>query len=325
LNYTENALAHRGVLRGDDLWIGYNYVGNLYNLNALIDNYNFWIRKFTFDGSTSSMGGSWDKPKNVTNVTDKGINVREPRIFGTPASNINPGFCDGTATQDATFCQNRKVVYLMWGTQENSYPSDPEGGDDLGVFGTASFDGGATYATPVRISEEMGSMFDDDDSAFETQPQTRPDGTKFYAVFNTANVDGTSDARYVSGSSVMTLPNIELLLDSDDNAVPDLLVIFTYDPATDTISESSGTLAGFPKQGSKLDLSGTTVSYEGVVTDSLVYEFTSALVSDGSVTPVDSGGGGCAAANGSAPFDPVLWVLAALGLTGLGVRRLRRK
>jgi hypothetical protein len=47
-------------------------------------------------------------------------------------------------------------------------------------------------------------VFDDDDSAFETQPQTRPDGTKFYAVFNNKNVDGTAAARFVSGSSVVT-------------------------------------------------------------------------------------------------------------------------
>jgi hypothetical protein len=253
LNFVENALAHRGVLRGDDLWIGYNYVGNLYELNALVDNYNFWIRKFSYDPTT---GGSWDAPRNVTNITDKSINVREPRIFGTPASNTNPGFCDGTVTQDATFCQNRNVVYLMWGTQVNSYPSDPQGGADLGVFGTASFDGGATYAAPVRVSEEMGSVFDDDDSAFETQPQTRPDGTRFYTVFNTANATtGTSDARYVSGSAVLS---------------------------SDPVEETEVT------------------------------------------TAVGGSGGGCSAANGKAPFDPLLPLLAAAGLAGLGVRRLRR-
>jgi MYXO-CTERM domain-containing protein len=35
-------------------------------------------------------------------------------------------------------------------------------------------------------------------------------------------------------------------------------------------------------------------------------------------------GGGCATATGEMPFDPVLPLLAALGLAGLGVRRLRR-
>ncbi len=37
-----------------------------------------------------------------------------------------------------------------------------------------------------------------------------------------------------------------------------------------------------------------------------------------------SGGGGCTTAPGNAPFDPVLPLLAALGLAGWGLRRLRR-
>ena len=44
-------------------------------------------------------------------------------------------------------------------------------------------------------------------------------------------------------------------------------------------------------------------------------------------TPLEgysSGGGGCAAAPSGAPFDPVLPLLAVLGLAGLGVRRLRK-
>lgn len=211
LNNVENALAHRGVLRRDDLWIGYSFTSDLYELQAGLDNYNFWIRKFEYDPAT---GGAWGLPRNVTNVTDKRINVREPRFFGTPASNTNAGFCDGTATQDATFCQNRDVVYLMWGTQEN----DPDGGADLGVWGTVSVDGGETYATPERISEEMGVVFEDDESAFETQPQTRPDGTKFYVVFNTANADeGTSDANFVSGSVVQVEVPEPPVDDGDDD------------------------------------------------------------------------------------------------------------
>ena len=42
------------------------------------------------------------------------------------------------------------------------------------------------------------------------------------------------------------------------------------------------------------------------------------------VTPIASSGGGCTAGTGQAPFDPVLPMLAALGLVGLGLRRLRR-
>lgn len=53
----------------------------------------------------------------------------------------------------------------------------------------------------MRILQEMGSVFDDDDSAFETQPQTRPDGSRFYVVFNTENTTtGVSDANSINGS-----------------------------------------------------------------------------------------------------------------------------
>jgi hypothetical protein len=193
LNYTENALAHRGVLRGTDMWIGYSYTSDLVKLWAQLDNYNFWIRKF-------NVTTGWENPRNVTNVADKNINVREPRIFGTPKSNTNTGFCDGTATQDATFCQNPNVVYLAWGTQTNVSPYDPLGGQDLGEYITVSNDSGSTFATPVKLSVAQGVVWGDDESAYEAQPLTRPDGTRFYAVWNQKNLTtGATVAEYVSG------------------------------------------------------------------------------------------------------------------------------
>ena len=71
LNDRENALAHRGVLRGDQLWIGYNYTPDLVQLWAQLDNYNFWLRKY------DAAAGTWLPPENVTQIEDKGINVRE--------------------------------------------------------------------------------------------------------------------------------------------------------------------------------------------------------------------------------------------------------
>jgi len=260
LNYTENALAHRGVLRGKDMWIGYSYTSDLVKLWAQLDNYNFWIRKFNLDTG-------WENPKNVTNIADKNINVREPRIFGTPKSNQTTcptGIPTDPTTTNVADCQNPNVVYLAWGTQTNVSPYDPLGGQDLGEYVTVSFDSAATFAAPVKLSVAQGVVAGDEDSAFEAQPLTRPDGTRFYSVWNQKNATtGATVAEYVSG---------DVAQDADPVAPPDA----TADPAV---------LA----------------------------------------TATADSGGGCAAANGNAPFDPVLWVLAALGLTGLGVRRLRRQ
>ncbi len=238
-NYTENALAHRGVLRGTDMWIGYSYTGDLVKLWAQLDNYNFWIRKFT-------VAGGWENPKNVTNIADKNINVREPRIFGTPATNTT------LCPTDPTFCQNRDVVYLAWGTQTNVSPYDPVGGQDLGEYVTVSLDSAATFAKPVKLSVAQGVLAGDEDAAFEAQPLTRPDGTRFYSVWNQKNLTtGATVAEYVSGD-----------------------VAQVTDPVTPPTTTSDG--------------------------------------------------GGCSAATGERPVDPVLPLLASLGLMGWALRRLRR-
>ncbi|OYV45843.1 MAG: hypothetical protein B7X12_07420, partial [Halothiobacillus sp. 20-53-49] len=71
-----------------------------------------------------------------------------------------------------------------------------------GIYITASQDGGATYASPVRYSAAMGSLFSDEESAYEAQIVTRPDGTRFYGMWNQANATtpGVTAAEYASGS-----------------------------------------------------------------------------------------------------------------------------
>ena len=194
----ENALAHRGLLRGSDLWIGYSYASDLAGLAQ--NNYNFWLRRY-------APGTGWDSPRNVTNIADTGINVREPRIFGTPKG--NPAACptgnpDDPSTTDRTLCQNTGIVYLAWGTQTNV--ADPQ---DLGVWITVSTDGGESFLPPVRYSSAMGTLFQDDEAAYESQVVTRPDGTRFYGVWNQASLAAappTTVAEYASGEMV-TVPD----------------------------------------------------------------------------------------------------------------------
>lgn len=185
-NPAENALAHRGVLRGGELWIGYSYTADLSRLEAQLDNYNFWIRKFT-------VGGNRESPHNVTNIADSGVNVREPRMFGTPKST-------SACPADPAFCRNADVIYLAWGTQTNVPPGDPAGAQDLGAFVTVSRDSAASYARPVKLSAVQGVLAGDDESAYESQNATRPDGTRFYSVWTQKDLDtGATRVEYTSG------------------------------------------------------------------------------------------------------------------------------
>jgi hypothetical protein len=201
----ENALAHRGVLRGSDLWIGYSYTSDMNKLWAQQDNYNFWLRKY-------QLGVGWSSPRNLTNVDDARVNVREPRLISTPkgsASACPTGVPSDVTTTDPALCRNTSVVYLAWGTQTNVPPGDPAGPADLGVFISYSTDGGENFASPTRYSDAMGSLFQDDDSAFEAQVVTRPDGMQFYGVFNQLNQpSGSKYAMYAGGSLVDVPPPV---------------------------------------------------------------------------------------------------------------------
>ena len=135
-------------------------------------------------------------------------------------------------------------------------PFDPVGGEDLGIWITASNDAGATYATPVKYSTAQGTLFQDDESAFEAQIVARPDGRAFYGMWNQADsTTGLTAAEYASGSWTLV-----------DAPAP----VPVPPPST------------------------------------------------------DGGGGGCAIDSGNAPFDPVLPMLAAMGLIGFGLRHYRR-
>lgn len=251
VNRVENALAHRGVLRGDELWIGYNYTNDLVKMWAQLDNYNFWVRKYTFDAATGT--GKWALPYNITNITDKRINVREPRFFGTPPS--NPTACPSgnptdPTTTNPTLCQAKNVIFVAYGSQTNVSPFDPDGPEDLGIYLTASRDSGLTFAPSVEYSEERGSLFDDEDYAFEAQLVARPDGNRVYGAFNTENATGSAAAYRSADIGEAT------------------------DPVTPPTASSDG--------------------------------------------------GGCSAATSQRPVDPVLPLLASLGLLGWAIRRLRR-
>jgi hypothetical protein len=185
VNNQEGAQAHRGLLRGRDMWIGYSYVGNLSQLSTQQDNYNFWIRHYNVDTKI------WDNPKNITNIANKAINVREPRIFGTPKSGA-------TCSTDATQCQNIDVIYLAWGTQTNDSAAS-----DLGEYITVSTDSAAHFSPVASLSTVHGVLAGDTESAYESQLVSRPDGNRFYGVWS-QTASTSTEVEYTSGDLTVT-------------------------------------------------------------------------------------------------------------------------
>ncbi|GAB6071108.1 hypothetical protein JCM30760_22050 [Thiomicrorhabdus hydrogeniphila] len=159
-NNVENALAHRGAIVGDDLYIGYTYTSDwALTTYTTLDNYNFWLRHY------DAVTDTWTAPKNISNLPTLALNVREPRFVKTP-------FSDDPAQN-----YNKDAFIIAWGSQTNvaTHLEDPS---DVDIFYTRSFDKGETFEPVVRVENPDGA------GRFESQLRPTPDGQTVYAVWN---------------------------------------------------------------------------------------------------------------------------------------------
>jgi hypothetical protein len=191
LNWIENSIGHRGLIRGDDLYIGYEYTADLAQQTYTnTDNYNFWIRHYNAATAT------WDNPVKVTDITDTGVDVREPRLVGTPGNGPN---CPGGVPVDAgnpahtEQCQDKKTFYVAWGTRTNVSAWDPTGPEDLTIYMTRTTDKGATYEPVVQVPTVATG-------ASESQLRPTPDGNKVFIVWN--QTGSTTEAMFSAGTPV---------------------------------------------------------------------------------------------------------------------------
>ena len=175
-NNIENALAHRGAIADDRLYVGYSYSEDwaLSTYTNLV-NYDFWMRNY------DPVANTWSDAKNLSNLPSTLLTVREPRVvkasFSTdPAANYNPD-----------------AFIVAWGTQTN-VASHVEEAQDLDIFYTRTFDNGATYEPVVRISNP------DKNARFESQLRLTPDGQTVYSAWNETSTSGT-DAMFAVGSN----------------------------------------------------------------------------------------------------------------------------
>jgi hypothetical protein len=175
LNWIENGLAHRGLIRGDDLYVGYAYTADLaQQAYTNTDNYNFWIRHYNAATAT------WDNPVKVSNINDTSVDVREPRLVGTPGNGPN---CPAGVPVDPANpvhlqqCQDRDTFIVAWGTRTNVSAWDPAGPEDLTIFVTRTTNKGTTYEPAVQVPTVATG-------AFESQLRPTPDGNTVYFAWN---------------------------------------------------------------------------------------------------------------------------------------------
>ena len=169
-NPVEDARAHRGVLRGNTIVIGYTYTWNqpLARYTDLA-NYNFWVRR-SEDG-----GVTWLDPQNVSQIEDTKVNVKEPRLVKTPGL---PGF-------------NPDAFLAAWGTETNPWEG-LESAHPLDIRCTYTVDKGASFA---KVTDTGATQ----EGEFESQLVPSPEMDAVYAVWMSTNGSRTealfSDSR----------------------------------------------------------------------------------------------------------------------------------
>jgi len=182
-NSVENARAHRALLRGDDLYVGYTYTENdaLAQSKRPRANYNFWMRHF------DAAAGTWASPKNLSGIRNLNVDAKEPRLMGTPGSGPN---CSADHPED---CRDTSVFFAAWGTERK----DPVTGaaEDLDIFVTCTTDKGKDFVPAIRIGRG-----DNVNDQAEDQLRSTPDGSRVFSVWNEQNRAGAVDTRFTAGT-----------------------------------------------------------------------------------------------------------------------------
>jgi hypothetical protein len=175
----DNALAHRGVLRGEFVSVAYDQTPDKTAADAYTGTYNLFIKRSTDGGTT------WSAAKNMSNLPDSTTRVVEPRQVPTPGTIKLP---DGTATNDPSDVQDRNVIFVAWGTETNE-----EVGKPLDIYMTRTTDQGVSYETVQKLASGVTEQS-------EAQLRSPPDGKTLGALWMEHDVAlGTTDVMYRNG------------------------------------------------------------------------------------------------------------------------------
>ena len=344
----DSALAHRGVLRGEFLAVAYDHTPDKAAADAFTATYNLFVKRSTDGGDT------WGAARNITNLPNATTRVVEPRMVGTPGTIKLPG---SVATNDVSDVQDRNVFYVGWGTETNEAVAKP-----LDIYITRTTDLGENYERVQLLAEgateqseaqlrappdgkTLGALWMQRDVVTGTTDVVYRNGSQTTVPDPNLNLtaSGTSFAAGAQGKVMFTVLNKGVGNAKNvvlSGSVPAGLALAGVGDANLCTINGSAFSCTVPEllasQSLALEVtlgSSAAGSYNlaaeasGDVVDADVSDNTTTVAV--AVTPAaatnNGGGGGCTATTGNAPLDPALPVLAALGLIGLGMRRMRRQ
>ena len=198
-NPIDDARAHRAIIVGDFIAVGYSYTPDQAVARFTVEeNYDFYIRRST-DG-----GASWDTPVNLSKLP-KDLTVKEPRLVGSPGSvkttcpSGDPAAADTTNTED---CQDKNVFYVAWGTELNQQESISQGSIDLSLAISRTTDKGDSYEPALTLVEGDVILDEPEDSQNgESQLRITPDGSKAFITWMQTTVDG-KEVAFADGAPV---------------------------------------------------------------------------------------------------------------------------
>jgi hypothetical protein len=180
----DNALAHRGVLRGEFIAVAYDHTPNkaATNTSPPTGTYTLFVRR------SSDGGVTWDAARNLSNLPNASTRVVEPRLVGTPGTIVLPG---GAATDDPSDVQDRNVMFVAWGTETNV--PDTDSGTPLDLYLTRTTNQGASY-------EKLQVLAGGPNEQSETQLRSPPDGKSVGALWMEHDAtSGAIDVMYRNG------------------------------------------------------------------------------------------------------------------------------
>lgn len=357
-----NANAHRAIVRGGFIGLAYDLTPNMDAANPEKTanpsaNYNLFFTRSTEHGRA----GSWSSPVNLSRIDSPALTVVEPRLVPTPGTIVNPltGTPDAGDTQDPnvlyvayategnTLAAEAGRVYVSrsidqganfepfipvsssaGGQSESQLRPVPDGSSAAVLWmGEQTPGDGNTKEAMYAVM----SAFDLPDLSLSSSGVSFTAGGQQTLTLEVSN-HGVGMARNVTVTG--TLPdNLRLVGIGNPSAcmvqgatfkctLPELgpAQSRTVSVAVGATAEGSYTLSAGT---SSDDLDANAADNATVATILATAPAVEPPPAPGTdPLPPDDQGGGCTMARGQSPFDPVLPLLAGLGVAGLALRRV---